>query len=126
MAWNEPGGSGNKDPWGNRNNEQGPPDLDEVIKKLQDKISGLFGGKGGSGGGARSSSTGGSGGTIGLSFIALVLVAVWALSGIYIIDQGKQGVVTQFGAFNSITDPGPHWYPRFIQNVDIIDVEGVR
>ena len=125
MAWNEPGGSGDKDPWGNRKNEQGPPDLDEVIKKLQDKISGLFGGKGG-GGRSSGSSTSGNGGSIGLSFIALVLVVVWALSGIYIIDQGKQGVVTQFGAYTSITEPGPHWYPRFIHNVDIVDVEGVR
>ncbi|MCW9024063.1 MAG: FtsH protease activity modulator HflK [Gammaproteobacteria bacterium] len=122
MAWNEPGGSGNKDPWGNRNNEQGPPDLDEFIKKLQNKLGGLFGGKGG--GGSRSSSTGG--GSIGLSFIALVALVVWALSGIYIIEQGKQGVVMQFGAFSSITNPGPHWYPRFIQSVEIVDVEGVR
>ncbi|MGD8939520.1 MAG: protease modulator HflK N-terminal domain-containing protein, partial [Gammaproteobacteria bacterium] len=36
MAWNEPGGSGNKDPWGG-GRDQGPPDLDEVVKKMQDK-----------------------------------------------------------------------------------------
>jgi len=49
MAWNEPGGDGNKDPWGksgNRSN-QGPPDLDEVFKNLQKKFGSLFGGKGG-------------------------------------------------------------------------------
>jgi len=63
---------------------------------------------------------------MGLSFIALVLLVIWALSGIYIVDQGKQGVVLQFGAFNTITDPGPHWYPRFIQSVEIVDVEQVR
>lgn len=121
MAWNEPGGSGNKDPWGNRNNEQGPPDLDEIIKKLQSKFSGLFGG-----GGGGTSSRGRSGGGIGISFIAIVLLVIWGLSGIYIVDQGKQGVVLQFGAFNKITDPGPHWYPRFIQSVEIVDVEHVR
>jgi len=41
MAWNEPGGNGNKDPWGNNNrgnNNQGPPDLDEVFKNLQKKL----------------------------------------------------------------------------------------
>ena len=122
MAWNEPGGSGNKDPWGDRNKEQGPPDLDEIIKKLQNKFSGLFGG----GGGGGTSSRGRSGGGIGISFIAVVLLVIWALSGIYIVDQGKQGVVLQFGAFNKITDPGPHWYPRFIQSVEIVDVEQVR
>ena len=43
MAWNEPGGSGNKDPWGG-GRDQGPPDLDEVVKKMQDKFGSLFGG----------------------------------------------------------------------------------
>ncbi|MBF0255761.1 MAG: protease modulator HflK N-terminal domain-containing protein, partial [Gammaproteobacteria bacterium] len=45
MAWNEPGN--NKDPWGGRPNGDGPPDLDEVVKDLQRKLGGLFGGKGG-------------------------------------------------------------------------------
>ena len=50
MAWNESGG-GDKDPWGNRG-DQGPPDLDEAIRKLQGQLSGLFGGgKGATGGG---------------------------------------------------------------------------
>ena len=121
MAWNEPGGSGNKDPWGDRKNEQGPPDLDEIIKKLQNKFAGLFGG--GGGGGTRGPRGGGG---MGLGFIAIVVLVIWGLSGIYIVDQGKQGVVLQFGAFNTITDPGPHWYPRFIQSVEIVDVEQVR
>ncbi|MGD8811915.1 MAG: protease modulator HflK, partial [Thioalkalispiraceae bacterium] len=121
MAWNEPGGSGNKDPWGNRKDDQGPPDLDEVLKKMQDKLGGLFGGKGG----ARPTKSGG-GSSIGLSFIVLVLVTVWALSGIYIIDEGKQGVVLRLGGFNRITEPGPHWYPRFVEKVEIVDVEQVR
>ena len=43
MAWNEPGGGNNKDPWGGRG-DQGPPDLDEVVRKMQDKLGGLFGG----------------------------------------------------------------------------------
>ncbi len=51
MAWNEPGGN-NNDPWGNRNNSGGPPDLDEVFKNLKKKIDGLLGGgKNRSGGG---------------------------------------------------------------------------
>ena len=44
MAWNEPGGGNNKDPWGGRG-DQGPPDLDEVVRKMQDKLGGLFGGR---------------------------------------------------------------------------------
>ena len=56
MAWNESGGD-DKDPWGNRGN-QGPPDLDEAIRKLQSQLSGLFGGKGSSGGGVKGPSQG--------------------------------------------------------------------
>ena len=54
MAWNEPGGGnqGNdKDPWGNRD-DQGPPDLDEAFKKLQNNLSEMFG-RGGGGSGAK-------------------------------------------------------------------------
>ena len=50
MSWNEPGGGnkGPRDPWGGGN--QGPPDLDEAFKKLQQRLSGMFGGgRGGSG-----------------------------------------------------------------------------
>ncbi len=121
MAWNEPGGSGNKDPWGNRNNNQGPPDLDEAFKKLQDKVTGIFGG--GKGGSKKSS---GGGGGLGASFIAIVLLSIWALSGIYIVDEGKEGVVLQFGKFDNIAEPGPHWYPRFIQSVYIVNTDNVR
>ena len=55
MAWNEPGGN-NKDPWNGKGNDQGPPDLDEVVKKLQDKLGGLFGGSGGGSGSGSSNS----------------------------------------------------------------------
>jgi membrane protease subunit HflK len=122
MAWNEPGGSGDKDPWGNRKNEQGPPDLDELFKQLQKKFAGLFGGKGGGGDRGRAR----PGGGIGLGFIATIVLVIWALSGIYIVDTGTKGVVLQFGAFKQITEPGPHWYPRFIQTVDIVNVDQSR
>ena len=65
MAWNEPGG-GDKDPWGNRGND-GPPDLDEAIKKLQNQLAGIFGG-GGSGGARKGGCL--SGGVLGLILFA--------------------------------------------------------
>ena len=43
MAWNQPGGNGGRDPWGNRGGQQGPPDLDEVLKKLQSRLARIFG-----------------------------------------------------------------------------------
>jgi membrane protease subunit HflK len=121
MAWNEPGGSGNKDPWGDRKGGNQPPDLDEVIKKFQDKLGAIFGG--GSGG---SGSGGGKAGSLGVGLIAAVLVAVWFFSGFYIVDEGKRGVVLQFGAYNKTTLPGLSWYPPFIQTVDIVDIENIR
>ncbi len=127
MAWNEPGGSGNKDPWGGGNrggNNQGPPDLDEVVKQLQQKFSAIFGG--GKKGGGGSSSGSGNAGSIGLGVIAAVLVVVWGISGIYIVDEGRRGVVLQFGAYAKTTMPGPHWHPTFIQSVEIVNVEESR
>ena len=127
MAWNEPGGNGSngsKDPWGNKGgNQDGPPDLDEVFKKLNEKVTSIFGGKGGRSGGGSGASVGGS---KGIGFIAGILLVVWALSGIYIVDEGRQGVVLRVGAYDRITEPGPHWYPRFIEKVEIVDVDRVR
>ena len=124
MAWNEPGGNGSKDPWGNKggNKQDGPPDLDEVFKKLNEKVTSLFGGKGGRSGGGSSS----AGGSKGFGFIAAIVLVLWGLSGIYIVDEGREGVVLRLGAFDRITDPGPHWYPRFIEKVEIVDVDRVR
>lgn len=120
MAWNEPGGTGGKDPWGGRKNEQGPPDLDEVVRKLQNRLGGLFGGRGGDGG------AGGGVGGPGVMIVIGIVLLIWALSGIYIVNEGQRGVVMQFGAYQKTTRPGPHWYPRFIQSVDIVDVDNVR
>jgi len=123
MAWNEPGKPGKKDPWGGGGNDQGPPDLDEVVKKMQDKFGSIFGG--GKGGGGKGVSPG-SIGSVGLGLIIVLAVVVWALSGIYIIDEGRRGVVLQFGGYKETTLPGPHWYPRFIQSVEKVDIEQIR
>ena len=123
MAWNEPGG-GNKDPWGQGGGNQGPPDLDELIRKMQAKLGGIFGGarKGGGGG------TGaGGGGFAGLGLLLGIGVLVWLASGIYIIDDGKRGVVLRFGEFHAITGPGPHWHiPYPVDSVEVVDVEQRR
>lgn len=115
MAWNEPGG-GNKDPWsGKGGGEQGPPDLDEVVRKLQERLGGLFGGNKPSGGGA----SGGGGGfnlpggdfsSRAVGIIAGILLVVWLATGIYIVEPAERGVVTRFGAYVDTTGPGPHWH----------------
>ena len=87
MAWNEPGNNGNdNDPWGGgrRGSDQGPPDIDEVIRNLSKKLNGLFGGsRSGSSGGSGGSSTGGLSGGLLAGVVALALVA-WGFLGVYI------------------------------------------
>ncbi|MDH3386355.1 MAG: FtsH protease activity modulator HflK [Gammaproteobacteria bacterium] len=122
MPWNEPGKD--KDPWGQRNNE-GPPDLDEVFKNLKDKFGGLLGG----GGKGRipkvPSGSGNLNGVIG--FIVVALLVVWALTGIYIVDEGWRGVETRFGKRTVVTQSGPHWHlPYPIENVEQVNVADIR
>jgi membrane protease subunit HflK len=122
MAWNEPGG-GDKDPWGSRGGEQGPPDLDEVVRKLQEKLGGLFGGKRAGGGGSRPSS--GPPGRL-IAIVVGVLVAIWLATGIYIVGPAERGVVLRFGAYVDTTDPGPHWHVPFpIESVIKVNVDEV-
>ncbi len=116
MAWNEPGDGGSKDPWGGRSPQDGPPDLDEAIKNLQKKLGAIFGGDG--------RGRGGSSPLAGLLVGAVVVI--WGLFGFYIVEEGKQGVVLQFGAYRTTTSPGLHWFPRFVQSVEQVDVSRIR
>ena len=97
MAWNEPGGNnqGDKDPWGNKN-DQGPPDLDEAFKKLQNNLSQMFGGKGGgSGGSGGGSSLKMNSGMIG-GLIILALSRLGIERRVYARREGK-GCCAQIG-----------------------------
>ena len=131
MAWNEPGG-GNRDPWNNKGGDKGPPDLDEVVRKLQEKMGGLFGGKrrgggGGSDGGDAGGSTGGGASRKGIGvIIALVVIAVLGMEAFYIIQPAERGVVTRFGAYHIVTAPGPHLKLPFIDAVDVVNVDQVN
>ena len=124
MSWNEPGGGNNKpkDPWGG--GDQGPPDLDEALKKLQEKMGGLFGGRGGSSGAA-----GGSGGGIPGALLAVVAAGallVWALMGFYQVDQQERAVVLRFGKYHSTVQPGLQWNPPLIDEVIQVNTTKVR
>jgi len=125
MAWNQPGGNGGRDPWGGRGGQQGPPDLDDVLRKLQSSLRRFFGG-GRSGGGGGGGLNLGGGGAKGVGLIVLVLVGVWAVAGIYIVDPPEQGVVLRFGKYVRTVGPGPHWLPYFIEEVEKVNVNLVR
>lgn len=122
MAWNEPGGG--KSPWGNRGGS-GPPDLDEVVRKLQQRLGSLFGaGRSGGGGGARA---GRSGSSFNYGLLLLVIIVLWGLSGIYVVDQAERGIVLRFGKYVATTMPGPHWHiPYPIEQVRRVNVARIR
>jgi membrane protease subunit HflK len=122
MPWNEPGKD--KDPWGQRNND-GPPDLDELLKNLKDKFGGLLGGGGKGGTPKVPGSSANLSGFIG--FVVVALLVVWGLTGIYIVDQGWRGVETRFGERTVVTQAGPHWHmPYPIEDVELINVADIR
>jgi membrane protease subunit HflK len=121
MAWNEPGGGNNKpkDPWGG--GDQGPPDLDDALKKLQEKLGGLFGGGSSSGGGGM---PGFSGAMLGVLLVGILLV--WGLMGFYQIDQQERGVVLRFGKYYDTVQPGLQWNPPIIDEVTRVNTTKVR
>jgi len=108
----------------------GPPDLDEILRKLQQKIAGLFGARPrpqGPGGGGMSMPPMGAAVGGGVAFIILLVIAVWLASGFYIVEEGRRGVVLRLGKFNEVTMPGPRWHvPYPIESVEVVNVSGVR
>jgi membrane protease subunit HflK len=122
MSWNEPGGD-KKDPWSGRGDQKGPPDLDEAIRSLQEKLGKFFGG--GSNDNRGSSNNFPSGKS--LALLAVGLAILWGLSGFYIVDEGNHGVETRFGKYNATTQSGLNWHiPAPIEKVDIVNVKQQR
>ena len=127
MAWNDPqwGNSGN------RNKNSGPPDLDELWRRINQRLNGMFGkkdtggGNGGGGEGFTPEGFPGGGNLVGLLIGALVLV--WVASGFYIVDTGQRGMVLRFGQYVETTEPGPRWhFPWPIESREIVNVDQVR
>ncbi|MBI3772733.1 MAG: FtsH protease activity modulator HflK [Gammaproteobacteria bacterium] len=127
MAWNEPGGSKDNDPWGNRSKKSGPPDLDEVVRNIRRKLDGLFGGKGRQGdtGGGRSPLGGGS---AGIGGVILLVVGLWLIYDmVYIIQPAERGVVLRFGQYVATLEPGMTLrMPRPLERVERVDVDKSR
>ena len=129
MAWNQPDGNGDRDPWGNRGRQQGPPDLEEILRKLQSRWGRVFGWRpagGGLSGGGGSAQGFGRGGFVGAGLVVAVLIVAWWLAGIWIIQEPEKGVVLRFGAYHRTMDPGFNWAPYFIDSVDAVNVDRIR
>ncbi|WP_435101501.1 FtsH protease activity modulator HflK [Arhodomonas sp. AD133] len=124
MSWNDPGGN-NRDPWSGGGKNQGPPDLDELLRRAKDRLNALFGGRSGGGGGGNGG-IGGFGPT-GIAVILVVIVLGWLASGIYIVDAGWRGVELWFGRHVATTGPGPHWHmPYPVGEVEQVQVSERR
>jgi membrane protease subunit HflK len=111
--------------WGKRGNE-GPPDLDELLRNLNAKLNGLFGRRPrqpqpGGGDGAPRIGGGGAWLLVGLVFL------IWIASGFYIVDASNRGVVLRFGKYHETTQPGPRWHlPYPIETVEVVNLSQVR
>ena len=126
MAWNEPGKGNKKDPWG-KNNE-GPPDLDKVVKDFNEKLKNMFkGGNGGSGGGNDSGGDFSSKGVF-MSFGAFfaVIAVLFIVAGFYIVRPAEQAVVTRFGKYQRTVGQGPHWLFPILESKRIVNTEKVE
>jgi modulator of FtsH protease HflK len=114
MAWNEPGGG--KDPWGGNRGSDGPPDIDEALKKLAEKFQ-FFGGGG----------SGGSGSIKGLLPIVLAVLAIlWGLMGFYQVDEKEQAVVLRLGKYHQTNGSGLHWNPPIVDSIKVVGVTEER
>ncbi|WP_430460162.1 FtsH protease activity modulator HflK [Thalassolituus sp. LLYu03] len=131
MAWNEPGGKGNpNDPWGNNNrgnNNRGngnnqPPDLDEALKQLMDKLNGLFG-KGGN----RNNRNGNGSGAGGLAGIAVAVLGILLVfNSVYTLDEQERGVVLRLGKYLKTESPGLHFKVPLVDQVIPVNTTKVR
>ncbi|KQY88670.1 FtsH protease activity modulator HflK [Pelomonas sp. Root1444] len=103
----------------------GPPDLDELWRDFNRKLSGMFGGR--SGGPTGPSGSGGTpdmkGAGIGIGLIAGVVVIGWLFSGFFIVQEGQQGVVTSFGKYSKTVEAGFQWrLPYPLQQHEVVSV----
>ncbi len=111
--------------------QKGPPDLDELWRDFNNKLGGLFGG-----GKNRRGGSGGSGGDfqpdmksagIGAGLIAAVVVLIWLGTGFFIVQEGQQAVVTQFGKYKTSVGAGFNWrLPYPIQRHELVFVTQIR
>ena len=122
MAWNEPPDNRGQDPWGNRGRGEGPPDLDDIVRKMQEGIGGIFGGKPS---GTKKERKGGFPFSWMIAVIVLVLLLLVDIT--YLIDQQERGVVLRFGRYEKTLQPGLNFvFPSLIDKVVTVNVGQVR
>jgi membrane protease subunit HflK len=132
--WGNRGDNGGDKQSGQRRPNDGPPDLEDLWRDFNNKLSGMLGKKNGGGSGG-----GGNGPRMpnidfnpkflggGLGLLAGLVGVVWLASGFYIVDASQRGIVLQFGSFKETTEPGLRWrLPYPIQSHELVNLTGVR
>lgn len=124
MAWNEPGNN-NNDPWGGRNRNKnsgndGPPDLDDIIRKTFGRIFG------GGGGGSRGSNNNSSSASFVVIVVVVLLAVFYFIQGVGIVNEQERAVVLRLGEYKETRGPGFRWNPPFIDKVFTENVTQVR
>ena len=122
-----------KNPGQNNNQEEGPPDLDELLNDLGNKIGRIFGKKEAPQKGSKPNpspqNTNPTSGNdhLPITPILLIIVLIWAATGFYVVDQGSRGVVLRFGKNTEVTMPGHRWHIPFpVESVEVVNLEQVR
>ena len=119
----------NNRPNAQRPGTSGAPDLDELWQDLNKKLGGLFGG--GKGGGTGRGSAGQppefKGAGVGLGLIVGVAALIWMGTGFFIVQEGQQAVITQFGKYHKTVNAGINWrLPYPIQRHELVYVSQIR
>ncbi|NDZ11803.1 FtsH protease activity modulator HflK [Variovorax sp. WS11] len=128
------GSSGNNNRPRGQGPNQGPPDLDELWRDFNRKLGGLFGGGRGGNGGRPNGGNGGNGmkpdmknAGVGLGLVAAVAVLIWLGTGFFIVNEGHQAVITQFGRYKTTVGAGFNWrLPYPIQRHEVVVVTQIR
>ena len=113
--------------WGKKDNG-GPPDLEELMRKINAKVAAMMGGRGGNDDQGRpSGGAPGQGFGVSIGLIAAIAGLIWLGSGFYIVDESQRGVVLRFGKFVEATQPGPRWHLPFpVESVEVVNLSQVR
>ena len=116
----------NENGWGsrdNKNQEQSPPDIEEIFNNLLKKLGG-----GNKKGGSNNTSPNMPSFNLGKILPIAVVIGgiIWGASGFYTIKEAERGVTLRFGEFHSIVQPGLNWKPTFVDKVIPVNVEQVR
>ena len=121
MGWNEPPDNRGQDPWGNRGRGEGPPDLDDIVRKMQEGFGGLFGGK------PSKQKKERRGFPFSWLAVVVVLVLLLLVDITYLIDQQERGVVMRFGRYEKTLQPGLNFvFPSLVDRVVTVNVGQVR